>query len=114
MGTYQKPLVDGLGHKKLSWYAHRMGFQQVLAGSKNVDIVYGPDDKPEIVAMNIGTEQQADIVVTVRNLMGKQVYRKRFSQIILPAGRTATDIGRLQLPSLTDGYYFFEYEVQLH
>jgi hypothetical protein len=41
-----KPLVDALGHKKLSWYAHRMGFQQLLAGSDNVDIVYGPSDNP--------------------------------------------------------------------
>ena len=111
MGTYQKPLVDALGHKKLAWYAHRMGFQQVLAGSKDVDMVYGPADKPQLVVMNLGDEQQADITVTVKNTNGKKVYTQRFKSINLPKGRTATDLGQLQLPQLPDGYYFFEYEV---
>ena len=34
MGTYKKPLIDCLGHAKLSYYANRMIFQKVVAGSK--------------------------------------------------------------------------------
>lgn len=111
MGTYQKPLVDALGHKKLAYYAHCMGFQQILAGSRDVDIVYGPEDHPSITALNLGEEKQATITVTVKNLRGKRVHRQRFKGVTLPAGRTATDVGLLLLPSLQDGYYFFEYEV---
>ena len=109
MGTYQKPLIDALGHKKLAWYAHRMGFQQQLVGSKDVDMVYGPDDKPLLMVLNLGDEQRTDVMVTVLNTKGKKVYTQKFSNIILPKGRTVTDLGRLLLPGLPDGYYFFEY-----
>ena len=111
MGTYQKPLVDALGHKKLAWYAHRMGFQQLLAGSKDVDIVYGPEDKPQVMVMNLGEKQVADVEVTVSNAQGKQVYRQKFTKVVLPEGRTATDLGKLNLPPLADGYYFIEYRI---
>ena len=112
MGTYQKPLVDALGNKKLAWYAHRMGFQQVLAGSKNVDMVYGPDDKPTLMVLNLGDDQRVDVTVTVRDTKGRRVYRRVFGNVTLGAGRTATDVGRLDLPcNIADGYYFFEYQV---
>ena len=112
MGTYQKPLVDGLGHKKLAWYAHQMGFQQILAGTKDVDMVYGPDDKPQVVVMNLGQQQTVDVVITVKNAAGKKVYTQKFRSVTLPTGRTATDIGQLQLPALADGYYIFDYQVK--
>ena len=111
MGTYQKPLIDALGNKKLAFYSHRMGFQQQLAGSKDVDIVYGPDDKPQVVALNLGDEVMVDVIVTVKNIRGKQVYSQKFSNITLSAGRTSTEIGKLKFPNLSDGYYFFEYKM---
>ncbi|MBR1394634.1 MAG: hypothetical protein IJ559_03120 [Prevotella sp.] len=111
MGTYQKPLIDALGHKKLAWYAHRMGFQQMLAGSKDVDMVYGPDDKPQVVVMNLGELRQVDVTIIIRNVQGHQVGKKKLSGIVLPAGRSATDAGLLQIPKLADGYYFFEYQI---
>lgn len=111
MGTYQKPLIDALGHKKLAYYAHRMGFQQQLAGSKDVDMVYGPEDNPQLVVMNLGEEQKADVVVTVKNTKGKQVHRQKFANVTMLQGRTATDLGPLMLPHLADGFYFFEYQI---
>lgn len=111
MGTYQKPLVDALGHKKLSYYTHRMGFQQQLAGSKDVDMVYGPSDKPQVVVMNLGEEMKVDVLICVKNTKGNQVYKQKFTNVTLPQGRTATDLGRLTLPQLTDGFYFFEYQI---
>lgn len=112
MGTYQKPLIDALGHKKLAFYAHRMGFQQVLAGSKDVDIVYGPDDHPLLTVMNLGDTQTVDVVVSVYNVKGKRVHRQQFDGVVLGGGRTVTDLDRLTLPHLTDGFYFFEYQVK--
>ena len=112
MGTYQKPLVDALGHKKLAYYAHRMGFQQVLAGSKDVDIAYGPADQPQLLCLNLGEAQTVKVTVTIRNAQGRQVSKQSFPSIQLPCGRTATDLGRLRLPQLPDGFYFFEYRVQ--
>ena len=111
MGTYQKPLIDALGHKKLAFYAHCMGFQQMLAGSKNVDVVYGPDDQPQIIAMNLGKEAVVDIVLTVTNDKGKKVYKRVYKDIVLPAGRTVTDVARVSLPKLSDGFYYFNYQI---
>ena len=112
MGTYQKPLVDALGHKKLAYYAHRMGFQQILAGSRDVDMVYGPTDKPTVTVLNLGKEQKVTVTVCVKDLKGNCVHRQVFKGVTLPAGRTSTDVGTLQLPTRSDGYYFFEYEVK--
>lgn len=112
MGTYQKPLVDALGHKKLAYYAHHMGFQQIIAGSKDVDIVYGPADRPMITILNLGDEQRVDLIITVRDTKGKRIHQKKYKDITLPAGRTATDIGALQIPQIKDGYYFIEYEIK--
>ena len=111
MGTYQKPLIDALGHKKLAFYAHRMGFQQIIAGSKDVDMVYGPKDKPKIVVMNLGGRKTAQILLTIRNDKGKTVFKKLFSNIDLTEGRTATDVATMELPKLKEGFYFFEYQV---
>lgn len=111
MGTYQKPLVDALGHKKLSYYAHRMGFQQTIAGSGNVDIVYGPDDHPSIIVMNIGEKRLVDVFLTIYNEKGKQVARKKYRNIILPAGRSTINIGNITLPQMEKGFYFFDYTV---
>jgi hypothetical protein len=111
MGTYQKPLIDALGHKKLAFYAHRMGFQQQLAGTKDVDLVYGPGDRPTVVVLNLGPSCTADVVIVVRDTCGKQVHRQTIRDISLPSGRTATDVGTLRLPQLPDGYYFFDYQI---
>ena len=61
--------------------------------------------------LNLGEEQRVTVNVSVKNLQGKRVHRQTFKGVILPAGRTATDVGTLQLPTLPDGYYFIEYEV---
>ncbi len=39
MATYKKPLVDDLGHPKLSYFVNRMIFQKTWAGSDNADVV---------------------------------------------------------------------------
>lgn len=111
MGTYQKTLVDALGNKKVSFYANRMGFQNVLAGSHDVDMVYGPGDKPEIIVMNLGDELKASVSLTVSDINGKTVYRHTYKGVRLKAGRTVTVLGTLNFPKLPDGFYFFKYQV---
>ena len=114
MGTYQKPLIDALGNKKLAFYTHRMGFQDLLAGSGDVDIVYGPGDRPALLVLGLGVARRVDIVLTVRNDKGRQVLQHRYRDIRIEAGRTAREFSRLELPKLPDGFYFFEYTILEH
>lgn len=111
MGTYQKTLIDALGNKKLCFYANRMGFQDVLAGSHDVDLAYGPDDKPEIVVLNLGNGKEVNVSLTVTDLSGKTVFKRTFKKVKLEAGRTTAVLDALTLPKLADGYYFFNYKV---
>ena len=53
--TYMKPLVDYRNHAKLAYHALGMVFQDVLAGSRNVDLVYGPDDTVPVMVLNLGS-----------------------------------------------------------
>lgn len=112
MGTYQKPLIDALGHKKLAFYAHQMGFQQILAGSKDVDMVYGTNDRPTLTVLNLGKEQKVVVTVTIKDVNGKKKHSRKFTNVTLNQGRTVTDIGQLSMPKLPDGFYFFEYKVE--
>jgi hypothetical protein len=40
--TYKKPLIDYTGVAKLAWHVNKMVFQKTVAGSHDVDVVYGP------------------------------------------------------------------------
>jgi hypothetical protein len=108
--TYQKPLTDYWGQAKIAFYAVKMAFQPVLAGSKNVDAVYGPGDAIPVVAMNLGDSRQVDVVVTIKSLDGTPVAEKRYSAM-LPAGRTATDLPAFKPEVPRPGYYVIEYEI---
>jgi hypothetical protein len=108
--TYQKPLTDYWGEAKIAFYAVKMAFQPVLAGSKNVDMVYGPGDAIPVVAMNIGDSRQVDVVVTITDMDGTQVAEKRYSAM-LPAGRTATDLPAFKPEVPRPGYFAVEYEI---
>ncbi len=110
--TYQKPLIDYYGHAKLSFYAIRMVFQPVLAGSKNVDVVYGPEDKIPVVVMNIGPQRRVTVTAVVRDLKMKEVYRKNWENVILPEGRSFTDIDVFRPHVKKQGIYAVEYSVK--
>ena len=56
-GTYNKPLIDFMGHAKLAFHIHKTIFQPVLAGSNNVDVVYGPDDTITPMVLNLGIQR---------------------------------------------------------
>ncbi len=87
-GTYEKPLLDPLGHAKLAWYIHKMVSQPVLAGSDNVDTVYGPTDTIAPVIFNLGPSRVVDLTVSVMTVDGKTVDVKRVGGLALGGGRS--------------------------
>jgi hypothetical protein len=109
--TYEKPLTDYYGHAKISYHAIKMAFQPVLAGSRNVDIAYGPADEIPVIVMNVGEDRTVDVTVMVRDLQDQELARKVFPAVKLPAGRTFTDLAPLQFKLPLEGYYQFEYLV---
>ena len=109
--TYQKSIVDYYGPAKIAYYAHRMAFQEVLACSGNVDVVYGPDDKVPVILLNIGEEKEVTLVVTVESMEGEVVYSKEISNILLPEGRSKIDVEEIGLPEMGDGIYSVNYRV---
>lgn len=109
--TYQKSLVDYYGQPKLAYYTHRMAFQDVLACSGNVDMVYGPDDTVPVIVMNVGEERRVSVSAEVLSEDGNLIYEQKFDDILLPEGRTVTKAVDLRLPKLPDGLYTFRYTV---
>jgi len=109
MGTYRKPLIDCLGHAKLAYYVNRMIFQQVVAGSNNVDVVYGPGDSIQPVIINLGEEKTVDLQIRILDMSKRLVFEKKVTDIVLPAGRTVTLLPSFQPALNTEGYYIIEY-----
>ena len=109
--TYQKPLVDYYGHAKIAYNTVSMAYQPILAGSRNVDIVYGPGDSVPITVMNLGKARTADVIVSVQTVEGDEVMRKVYGGVDLPAGRSFTNLPSFKPEKLKDGFYTFRYTV---
>jgi len=109
--TYQKPMIDYFGYSKISFHTVSMAFQDLLACSKNVDVVYGPDDTLPIVVINSGEEKKVDLTVICRDLENKEVFKKEFSGLSLEAGRSVLDVDDIDIPLRKEGYYIFEYNI---
>ncbi len=109
--TYQKPLIDYFGYSKISFHTVSMAFQNLLACSKNVDVVYGPDDTLPIVVINLGEEKRVDLTVICRDLEKEEIFTKVYTDLLLEAGRTVLDVDDIDLPLDREGYYIFEYNI---
>lgn len=109
--TYQKSLIDYYGQPKLAFYTHQLAFQDVLACSQNVDMVYGPDDIVPVIVMNIGETRRVNVSVEVIAEKESVVYRQKYKDIELQAGRSVTKVDNLRLPKLPDGLYTLQYTV---
>lgn len=111
-GTYEKPLLDPMGHAKLAWYIHKLLTQPLFAGSDNVDTVYGPDDKINPVIFHTGEPKTVTLTITVRETDGKVSDTLVIPNITLPAGQRVTrlDPVRLQFPG--EGNCAIEYSVE--
>ncbi len=110
-GTYKKPLIDCLGHAKLAFHVNAMAFQDIIAGSGNVDTVYGPGDKIEPVIINLGVERRADLLVRVMDETGTVVDERTYEDVTLPAGRTVTRLETFRPSFSGNGRHFIEYHV---
>lgn len=110
-GTYQKSLVDYYGQPKLAYYVHRMAFQDVLACSGNVDMVYGPNDTLPVVVLNIGVEKKVSVLVEIIAEDQKVICEKKFENIILPEGRSVVQVQNMQLSGIPEGIYGILYTV---
>jgi hypothetical protein len=110
-GTYRKPVIDALGHAKLSFYANRMALQDVLASSNNTDVVYGKKDRVTPVILNVGEERTVDVKVSITNLEGEELQTETYSNILLPGGRSVTEIPPFKPALDEEGYYVVNYFV---
>ncbi len=110
-GTYEKPAIDFHGYAKMVFYALRMSFQKVLAGSRNVDMVYGPEDKIEPMVLHYGEAREVHLTVRIVDSTGRIVEARRFDNIHLPEGRCCVDLPPFKAGVPQEGLYRIEYIV---
>lgn len=110
-GTYQKCLIDYYGQPKLVYYAHRMAFQNVLAGSGNVDIVYGPHDEIPVTVLNVGPGKTVEIAVEIVSSSDDVIDTKIYKNVMLPEGRAATPLESYKPPVQLEGLYSIRFVV---
>ena len=110
--TYKKPVIDFLGYGKLVFHVHKTIFQPILAGSNNVDIVYGPDDSITPMILNLGEERQVQLIVQIRDKYeGKVIDKKVYKNVHLMEGRTVNEVEDFKPKVNKEGLYFIEYLV---
>ena len=109
--TYKKPLIDFLGHAKLSYYTNRMAFQKVIAGSGDVDVVYGPNDQIKPVVINLGPERTINVLITINDMNGNEVLHTMYKDVHLPGGRTVTNLPAFTPDVPANASYAVEYTV---
>jgi len=110
--TYKKPLVDYHGRAKLAYYANKMVFQRVLAGSGDVDVVYGPGDVISPVVLNLGDERTVELTVEIRDMEHRVVDRKVYPRVVLPAGRAVARFDGFRPSFPREGCYAVEYTLR--
>jgi len=107
--TYKKPLIDFHGHAKLGYWTNKMVFQETVAGSADVNVVYGPDDLIEPVIIHWGEEKTVNLTVQIKLPDNTIIQEKIYTGIELPAGREAILLEPFSPSQLEDGHYVIEY-----
>jgi hypothetical protein len=110
-GTYEKPLIDYHGHSKIVFHTVKMAFQEVLATSQSVDLVYGSEDHIPVIAMNQGEEKKVTVKVDAKDINGNLLAEKVYNDVTLPAGRTVTKLDPFKPRFKEEGYVVVEYTV---
>jgi hypothetical protein len=111
--TYKKPLIDFLGYAKIAWHVNKMVFQHSVAGSYDVDTVYGPDDEVTPVINHWGLAAGAKLLVEVAGEDGTTVDKKTYDNIDLPDGRTKVVLPGWRPDFGGEGLYTIEYTLTL-
>jgi hypothetical protein len=110
-GTYRKPLIDALGHAKLSFYTNKMALQDITAGSNNTDVVYHRKDELRPVIMHVGKERIVKLKVVVKTIDGEITDTRVFNNILLEEGRNIKETASFRPKFAEEGYYIIEYFV---
>jgi len=110
-GTYQKPIIDNFGYAKLAYWVQKMIFQPTVAGSWDVDTVYGPSDRWIPTIVHLGDAMTVSLKVTVRSLDGKILQEKTYPAIKLPQGRAVRKLSPMKLENALRGNVAIEYEL---
>ena len=108
-GTYNKPIIDMHGHAKLAYRVNKMIFQPTVAGSYNVDVVYGPDDMLTPVVLHWGDKSTAKLSISVQDIEGNLIQEKVFNNISLPDGRDSVVLPSFKPAWDKKGYYIIKY-----
>ncbi|RIH67290.1 glycosyl hydrolase family 2 [Mariniphaga sediminis] len=111
MGTYKKPLIDNLRHPKLAYYTNKMVFQRTWAGSADVDVVYGPEDKISPVIHHLGGETKVNLTVTIKNSENKIMDKKWYKNIELEGGRSVKKLETFRFKKVPEEIYTIEYVI---
>ena len=111
MFTYMKPLIDPFCVPKLAFYANKMAFQSVWAGSDDVDTVYGPGDSIRPVIFNLAEDCTVTLIVELQNEKGKTLEKKTFRNVQVPAGRSVSRLEEFRFPNHSEGCRFIVYKI---
>ena len=109
--TYQKPLIDYYGYAKLGYHAIKMAFQPTLAGSNNVDLVYGPDDQVTPIVVHLGDKKRVNLQVVIEDTNGKTLATKNYKNVQLAAGRSSQELEPIK-PELKEGFFVVKYVIE--
>ena len=112
MFTYEKPLVDPFCVPKLAFYANRMVFGRIWAGSDDVDTVYGPGDWIRPVIFNLDGARRITLSVELQDERGHLLERKVFKDVEVPEGRSVTRLEPFRFRTRTEGCRFVVYTVR--
>jgi hypothetical protein len=85
--------------------------QPVLAGSDNVDTVYGPADTITPSVFNLGPARVVDLTLTVKTPDGTFVDRRSFAGLHLDGGRTVLRLPAFRPKLPAAGFCVVEYVV---
>ncbi len=110
-GTYEKPLLDPMGHAKLAWHIHKLLTQPIFAGSDNVDVVYGPNDQIVPTIFSEGDSCTVDLSIQVKTLQGTLISSLELKNIFIPAGRQVTRLAPVRPQFPDQGTCVIEYTV---
>jgi hypothetical protein len=111
MFTYQKPLIDPFCVPKLAFYANRMAFQRIWAGSDDVDTAYGPGDSIRPVIFNMEEACKVNLVIELQNEKGRTLETRKFQNVNVPAGRSITRLEPFRFRSKGQGTRFIIYKI---
>ena len=106
-----KPLIDPFCVPKLAFYANKMAFQSIWAGSDDVDAVYGPGDSIRPVIFNLAEDCTVTLIVELQNEKGKTLEKKTFRNVQVPAGRSVSRLEEFRFRNHSEGCRFIVYKI---